>query len=118
MQTTEFTPAEASWVTGLSVREINRIVEDAAVPLRRARAGRRHRWYLPYSSLVCLQLHAGGLNRLPRRVRKDVVRRVLRQPPQKQLKDTEAMIIDVDAERAKIGNRLEELEQASRGIES
>jgi len=118
MHAAEFTPAEASWVTGLSVREINRIVEDAAVPLRRARAGRRHRWYLPYSSLVCLQLHAGGLNRLPLRVRKDVFRRVLRQPHQKQLKYTEALIIDVDAARAKMTTRLEELERATRVIES
>jgi uncharacterized protein (DUF433 family) len=118
MDTSEFTPAEASWVTGLSVKAINRIVEDAAVPFRTTRAGRRRRWYLPYSSLVCLQLHAGGLNRLPLRVRKDVFRRVLRQPDQKQLKYTEALIVDLDAARTKMNAKLEELEQASRVIES
>src|SRR5947208_15527983 len=106
MHATEFTPAEASWVAGLSVREINRTVEDAAVPRRRARAGRRHRWYLPYSSLVCLQLHAGGLNRLPRRVREDVFRRVLRPPHQPRLKCPEALIVHVDAARAHVTTRL------------
>ncbi len=118
MQNVEFTPAEASWVTGLSVKAINKVLEDAAVPFRTARAGRRRRWYLPYSSLVCLQLHAGGINRLPLRIRKDVFRRVLRQPHQKQLKYTEALIIDVDAARAKMTRRLEELERATRVIES
>ncbi len=118
MHAAEFTPAEASWVTGLSVKAINRVLEDAAVPFRTTRAGRRRRWYLPYSSLVCLQLHAGGLNRLPLRVRKDVFRRVLRQPHQKRLKYTEALIIDVDAARAKMTTRLEELERATRVIGS
>ncbi len=118
MQNVEFTPAEASWVTGLSVKAINRVLEDAAVPFRTVRAGTRRRWYLPYSSLVCLQLHAGGLNRLPLRIRKDVFRCVLRQPHQKQLKYTEALIIDVDAARAKMTTRLEVLERATRTIES
>jgi len=118
MHTVEFTPAEASWVTGLSVKTINRVLEDAAVPFRTTRAGKRRRWYLPYSSLVCLQLHAGGLNRLPLRVRKDVFRRVLRQPHQKQLQYTEALIIDVHAARTKMTIRLEELERATRVIES
>ncbi len=118
MHASEFTPAEASWVTGLSVKVINRVVEDAAVPFRATRAGRRRRWYLPYSSLVCLQLYAGGLNRLPLRVRKDVFWRVLHQPHQKQLKYTEALIIDVDAARTKMTTRLEELERATRTIES
>src|SRR6266853_6449497 len=115
---TGFTPAEASWVTGLSVKAVNKVIEDAAVPFRTTRGGGRRRRYLPYSSLVCLQLHAGGLNRLPLRVRKDVFRRVLRQPHQKQLMYTEALIIDVDAARARMTNRLEELERATRMIES
>lgn len=118
MHATEFTPAEASWVTGLSVKAVNKVVEDAGVPFRTTRAGKRRRRYLPYSSLVCLQLHAEGLNRLPLRVRKDVFRLVLRQPHQKQLKFTEALIIDVDTARAKMTTRLEELERATRVIES
>jgi uncharacterized protein (DUF433 family) len=118
MHAAEFTPAEASWVTGLSVKVVNKVVEDAGVPFRTTRDGKRRRRYLPYSSLVCLQLHGQGLNRLPLRVRKDVFRRVLRQPHRKQLKYTEALIIDVDAARAKITTRLEELERATRVIES
>jgi uncharacterized protein (DUF433 family) len=115
---TEFTPAEASWVTGLSVKAINRIVEDASVPFRAIRVGRRRRWYLPYSSLVCLQLHAGGLNRLPLRVRRDVFRRVVRHPEQKQLKYTEALIVDLDAARIKMSPKLDELEKVMQIVES
>jgi len=68
--------------------------------------------------MVCLQLYAEGLNRLPLRVRKDVFRHVLRQPHQKQLKYTDALIIDVDAARAKMTDRMEELERATRVIQS
>lgn len=88
------------------------------MPLRTTRAGRRRRWYLPYSSLVCLQLHAGGLNRLPLRIRKDVFRRVVRHPDQKQLNYTEALIVDLDAARTRMSTKLQELERAMRMIES
>jgi len=74
MNATEFTAAEASWMTGLSEKAVNKAIEDAAVPVRTVRAGRRRRSYVPYESLVCLQLHAEGLNQLPLRVRRDVFR--------------------------------------------
>jgi uncharacterized protein (DUF433 family) len=118
MKTTEFTAAEVSWVTGLSVKTVNKAIEDAAVPVRVARAGRARRRYVPYASLVCLQLHAEGLNRLPLRIRREVFRRVLKEPGQKQLRYTDALIIDVDGVRTKMSGKLEEMERASGMIHS
>lgn len=118
MKTTEFTAAEVSWVTGLSVKAVNKAIEDAAVPVRVARVGRVRRRYVPYASLVCLQLHAEGLNRLPLRIRREVFRRVLKEPAQKQLRYTEALIIDVDGVRSKMSGKLEEMERASGMIHS
>lgn len=109
----EFTAAQASWVTGLSVKAVNKVIEDASVPVRTARAGRARRRYVSYASLVCLQLHAQGLNRLPLRIRRELFRRVLKEPEQKQLRYTNALIIDVDGVRAKMSNRLEEMERAA-----
>ena len=88
MHAAEFTVAEASWVTGLSVKAVNKAIEDAAVPVRIVRAGGVRRRYVPYASLLCLQLHAEGLKRLPLRMRREVFRRVLSEPQQKQLKYT------------------------------
>ena len=118
MHATEFTAAEASWMTGLSVKAVNKAIEDAAVPVRTVRAGRRRRRYVPYESLVCLQLHAEGLNQLPLRVRRDVFRRVLREPQEKQLRYTDALIIDVGGARMKLSSKLEELERTATMIHS
>lgn len=118
MAATEFTAAEASWVTGLSVKAVNKAIEDAAVPVRTVRIGKRHRRYVPYTSLMCLQLHAAGLSRLPLRLRRDLFRRVLRHPEQNQLRYTDALIIDVDGARAKMNSRLQELERAAGMIHS
>jgi uncharacterized protein (DUF433 family) len=118
MHTTEFTAAEASWVTGLSVKAVNKAIEDAAVPIRTVRAGRLHRRYVPYDSLVCLQLHAEGLKQLPLRMRRDVFRRVLKEPQQERLKYTEALIIDVGGARMKLSRKVQELERAAGIIHS
>jgi len=118
MHTTEFTAAEASWVTGLSVKAVNKAIEDAAVPVRTVRAGRLHHRYVPYNSMVCLQLHAEGLKQLPLRIRRDVFRRVLKEPQQEQLKYTEALIIDVGGARMKLSSKVQELERATGMIHS
>jgi uncharacterized protein (DUF433 family) len=118
MHATEFTAAEASWVTGLSVKAVNKAIEDAAVPVRTVRTGKRRRRYVPYESLVCLQLHAEGLNQLPLRVRKEVFRRVLREPQEKRLKYTDALIIDVGGARMKLSSKLEDLERTASVIHS
>jgi len=118
MHATEFTVSEASWLTGLSVKEVNKTIEDAGMPLRVARGGGARRRYLPYASLLCLQLHAEGLRRLPLRMRKEVFRRVLSEPQQKQLRYTDALIIDVGGARDKMSKRLHNLEKASQMVHS
>lgn len=118
MPAAEFTVAEASWVTGLSMKAVNKAIEDAAVPIRIVRAGVVRRRYLPYASLLCLQLHAEGLKRLPLRMRKEVFRRVLSKPQQKQLKYTDALIIDVRGARGKMSGRLQNLEKISGTVHS
>ena len=118
MPATEFTVPEASWVTGLSVKEVNKTIEDAAMPLRIVRTSGVRRRYVPYASLLCLQLHAEGLKQLPLRVRKEVFRRVLTEPRQKHLKYTDALIIDVGEARAKMSHRLRNLEKISEMVHS
>jgi uncharacterized protein (DUF433 family) len=118
MHAADFTVAEASWVTGLSVKAVNKAIEDAAVPIRIVRAGGVRRRYVPYASLLCLQLHAEGLKRLPLRMRREVFRRVLSEPQQKQLKYTDALIIDVGGARGKMSSKLQNLEKVSGTVQS
>ena len=118
MPVQEFTAAEASWVTGLSVKAVNKAIEDAAVPVRTVRAGKLRHRRLSYASLVCLQLHAEGLNRLPLRIRREVFRRVLRQPQENQLRYTEALIVDVEGAKAKMKTKVQELERAAGMVHS
>jgi uncharacterized protein (DUF433 family) len=113
----EYTVAEASWVTGLSVKEVNKAIEDAAIPVRVVRAAVRRR-YVPYLSLLCLELHAEGLRRLPLRMRREVFRRVLSGPEQKQLKYTDALIIDVGGAREKMSGKLRNLEKVAQMVHS
>ena len=105
-------------MTGLSVKAINKAIEDAAVPVRTVRAGRGRRRYVPYESLVCLQLHAEGLDQLPLRVRKEVFRRVLRKPQERRLRYTDALIIDVGGARMKLNSKRRELERTATMIHS
>ena len=118
MHAAEFTVAEASWVTGLSVKAVNKAIEDAAVPVRTVRAGGARRRFVPYASLLCLQLHAEGLKRLPLQMRREVFRRVLNEPQQKQLKYSDALIINVGGARGKMSSRLRNLEKASGTVQS
>ena len=105
-------------MTGLSVKAVNKAIEDAAVPVRIVRAGGVRRRSVPYASLLCLKLHAEGLKRLPLRMRREVFRIVLSEPQQKQLKYTDALIIDVGGARAKMTSKLQDLEKASDMVQS
>jgi uncharacterized protein (DUF433 family) len=118
MHANEFTAAQVSWVTGLSVKAVNKAIEDAAVPVRVARVRGARRRYIPYASLVCLQLHAQGLNRLPLRLRREIFRRVVKEPVGKQLRYSEALIIDLDGVRSKMQDKLRDLARAARTIHS
>jgi uncharacterized protein (DUF433 family) len=118
MPVTEFTVAEASWVTGLSIKAINKAIEDAAVPARIVRSGRRRRRYVPYPSLLCLQLHVEGLKQLPLRMRREVFGRVLSEPNEKQLRYTRALIIDIAGARGRINSRLRNLGKAAGRVQS
>jgi uncharacterized protein (DUF433 family) len=118
MHAADFTVAEASWVTGLSVKSINKAIEDAAVPVRIVRSGGARRRYVPYASLLCLQLHAEGLKQLPLRMRREVFRRVLSEPEEKQLQYTHALIIDVGEARGRMNRRLQNMVKATDMVQS
>lgn len=118
MEMLSFTPAQASALTGLSVKTVNKAIENRAVPARTVREGHTRKRYIPYRGLICLELEAQGLRKLPLHMRRDVFRRVVRCHRQQELRYTQALVIDVQGARTKMLQSLLEYRKAKRMIVS
>jgi hypothetical protein len=76
----QLTAAQASAVTGLSVKAINKAIDSGTIPsTARAKNGIRRR-YVSELALVCLKLEAKGLGELPLSFRKRIFHLVLTHP--------------------------------------
>ena len=111
-----FTPAEAAAVTGLSVKTINKAIENGLVPTRLQRSGRTRKRYLNRAGLVCLQLEARGMSILPLQVRKNVFQKVIQSPRQTVIRESEAVLIDVKAARQTLAASLSDLRKATQMV--
>jgi uncharacterized protein (DUF433 family) len=112
----ELTPAQASYVTGLALKAVNKAIENREIPATVKKEGRITRRYVPYSGVVCLELSARGLKSLPLRIRKDVFKRVAKNPKERQIRYNEALIVDVKGARARIEKRLAEVRKLKQVI--
>src|SRR3954467_15054856 len=102
-----FTLSEASVITGLPVKAINKAIEKKTVPAQLAKAGNdRPTRLLDRASLVCLSLEAKGLENFLPKIRRTVYRRVLGNPRAAQLRQGEAVIIDIATARREVTSRM------------
>ena len=92
---TGYTPAEASLLTGLPLAAVRRAIEDDAVPSRRVRSGRAVQRVVSSEGLLCLKLEQLGVGRLPLAYRRRIYRAIVAQPDVPQLKQSEAVVIEV-----------------------
>ena len=106
----KFTLSEASAITGLPVKAINKAIEKRTVPAETSNSQR----LLGRASLLCLSLESKGLKNFPPRIRKNVYRNVLGNPRVAQLREGEAVIIDIASARREITQRMIQLRQAKR----
>lgn len=108
----QLTAAEASAVTGLSLKAINKAIDLQTVPsTAKAKNGFRKR-YLSEGALVCLKLEAKGLGELPLSFRKRVFTLVLNHPELATVRPVEAVQIDVQQARREVRESIDELKQA------
>ena len=108
----QLTAAQASAVTGLSLKAINKAIDRRTIPsTAKAKNGVRKR-YVSELALVCLKLEAKGLGELPLSFRKRVFRLVLTHPGMDVVRPVEAMQIDVQQAHHEVLERLEALRQA------
>ena len=108
----QLTAAEASAVTGLSLKAINKAIDRQTVPsTARAKNGVRKR-YVSEAALVCLKLEAKGLGELPLSFRKRIFTLVLNHPEMATVRPVEAVQIDVQQARREVRESIDELKQA------
>ncbi len=112
----QLTAAEASAVTGLSLKAINKAIDRHTVPsTARAKNGVRKR-YVSEAALVCLKLEAKGLGELPLSFRKRIFTLVLNHPELATVRPVEAVQIDVQQARREIRESINELKQAEQMV--
>ena len=108
----QLTAAQASVVTGLSLKAINKAIDLRTVPsTARATNGVRRR-YVSEPALVCLKLEAKGLGQLPLSFRKKIFNLVLTHPEMATVRPVEAVQIDVEQARREVHESIDELKQA------
>ena len=112
----QLTAAQASAVTGLSLKAINKAIDRQTVPsTARAKNGVRKR-YVSEAALVCLKLEAKGLGELPLRFRKRIFDLVLTHPEMTTVRPVEAVQIDVQQARREVLESIDELKQAEQMV--
>jgi uncharacterized protein (DUF433 family) len=112
------TPTEAAALTGLSLKAIQKAIDEKAIPCRVVRQHGKPKRYLENVSLICLRLEAEGLNQLPLQLRRRIFRAVIESPRQPQLRVANVLFIDVDKARKGLAIRLSELRRAERMVVS
>jgi uncharacterized protein (DUF433 family) len=118
MMELQLTAAQASAVTGLSLKAINKAIERRTIPsTAKAKNGIRRR-YISELGLVCLKLEAKGLGELPLSFRKRIFRLVLSQPGMNVVRPVEAVQIDVQQAHREVMESVGELKQAEEMVET
>jgi uncharacterized protein (DUF433 family) len=111
------TAAQASVVTGLSLKAVNKAIDRRTVPsMARAKNGIKRR-YLAERALVCLKLEAKGLGELPLSFRRRVFHLVLANPELGVVRPVEAVQIDVRQAHREVMRSVKELKQAEQMVE-
>ena len=103
---TGYTATEASLLTGLPLSAVRRALEDDVVPSRRVRSGRVSHRMVSREGLLCLKLEHLGVGRLPLAYRRRIYRAVLAQPGIAQLRESEAVIIEVRKARTDLNSAM------------
>ena len=112
----QLTAAQASAVTGLSLKAINKAIDRGAIPsTARAKNGVRKR-YVSELALVCLKLEAKGLGELPLSFRKRIFHLVLTHPEMDVVRPVEAVQIDVQQAHREVLESVGTLKQAEQMV--
>src|ERR1700684_3027467 len=120
MNTTEYTPAQASAVTNLPLPAVHKLIERRLIRPRRLRTGRSIQRMLSRGQVLYLRLEAEGVRLLPIAARRAIAKKIESSPEIDTVILTEgsALIIHVKSLRLGLEPELKRLERAENMITS
>src|SRR6204780_42308 len=120
MNTTEYTPAQASAVTNLPLPAVHKLIERRLIRPRRLRTGRSIQRMLSRGQVLYLRLEAEGVRLLPLASRRAIAKKIESSPEVDAVVLTEgsAVVIQVKSVRLELDLDLRKLERAENIIVS
>jgi uncharacterized protein (DUF433 family) len=120
MDTTEYTPAQASAVAHLPLPAVHKLIERRVIRPRRLRTGSSIQRMLSRGQVLYLRLEAEGVRLLPLAARRAIARKIESSPEVDALVLTEgsAVVIQVKSVRLELDLDLNKLERAENMIVS
>jgi uncharacterized protein (DUF433 family) len=118
MNTTEYTPAQASAVANLSLPAVHKLIERRLIRPRRLRTGRSVQRMLSREQVLYLRLEAEGVRLLPLAARRAIAKEIEESPEVDAVFLTEgsAVVIQVKSVRLELDLDLKKLERAEEMI--
>ena len=120
METTEYTPAQASAVANLPLSAVHKLIERRLIRPRRLRTGRSIQRMLNREQVLYLRLEAEGVRLLPILTRRAIAKKIESSPEIDFVSLTEgsALVIEVKSVRLELDQDLKRLERAENMIVS
>jgi uncharacterized protein (DUF433 family) len=114
METTEYTPAQASAVANLPLPAVHKLIERRLIRPRRLRTGRSIQRMLSREQVLYLRLEAEGVRLLPIASRRTIAKKIEESPGIDAVILTEgsALMIQVKTVRMELDQDLKKLERA------
>src|SRR5467141_2385893 len=104
----EYTPAEASAITGLPLAAVHKAIDSRLIRPRSARFGATVRRLLTKEQLIYLQLEAEGLRLLPVGTRREIAQSIQRSPKTDLMAigNGTALFVELKVARRKVESQL------------
>ena len=120
METTEYTPAQASAVANLSLPAVHKLIERRLIRPRRLHTGRSIQRMLSREQVLYLRLEAEGVRLLPIAARRAIAKKIESSPEIDTviLAEGPALIIQVKSVRLELDQELRRLQRAENMIVS
>lgn len=120
METTEYTPVQASAVANLPLPAVHKLIERRLIRPRRLRTGRSIQRMLSREQVLYLRLEAEGVRLLPIAARRAIAKKIQSSPEVDFICLTEgsALILELKPVRLELDQNLKRLERAENMIVS
>lgn len=120
METTEYTPSQASAVANLPLPAVHKLIERRLIRPRRLRTGRSLQRMLSREQVLYLRLEAEGVRLLPILTRRAIAKKIESSPEIDTviLAEGSALVIEVKSVRLELEQDLKRLERAENMIAS